>query len=94
MIQIKEAAKRAQDFIVEFFDKAEKIQVEAFSLSDDKKFWNVTFSFWQKSEQVNQLQSVLGINGSKIYKTIKIDIGSGDVIGIKVGIAENAAETV
>ncbi len=94
MIEIKEATKRAQDFIVEFFDKPEKIQVEAFSLSDDKKSWNVTFSFWQKSERVNQLQHILGINGSKIYKTIKVDIESGDVIKMKTSIAENAPETV
>ena len=94
MIEIKEAAKKAQDFIGEFFNNPEKIQVEAFSLSEDGKFWNVTISFWQKSEQLNQLQSILGINGSKMYKTTKVDVDSGDIVGMKDGIAENAVETV
>jgi hypothetical protein len=37
---------------------------------------------------------VLGITGRKIYKTIEIDIESGDVIAMKAGIAENVTEVV
>jgi len=36
----------------------------------------------------------LGITGSKVYKTIEIDAEKGDVIGMRVGIAENTTETV
>ncbi len=86
--------KRAKDFITKFFDEPERIQLEAFSLSDDKKSWNISYSFWRKTESSNQLQEVLGITGSKVYKTIEIDAEKGEVIGMKVGIAENAAETV
>jgi len=94
MIQIKDAIEKAKNSIIEIFEKPEKIQVEAFSLSEDKKSWNVTYSFWQKSDPVSQLQSALGITGSKVYKTIEIDAESGDILGMKVGIAENSAETV
>lgn len=94
MIEIKEATKTAKDFIVELFGSPEKVQIEAFSLSDDKKAWNITFSFWQKSEQTNQLQSILGITGSKIYKTIQVDIENGNVTAMKVGAAENVAEAL
>ena len=94
MIELKEAVEKAKDFIADFFDKPEKIQVEAFSLSEDKKSWNVTYSFWRKAESSNQLQTILGITGSKIYKTIQIDTEKGEVIGMKVGIAENLTETV
>jgi len=94
MIELKETVEKAKDFIADFFDKPEKIQVEAFSLSEDKKSWNVTYSFWRKAESSNQLQTILGITGSKIYKTIQIDTEKGEVIGMKVGIAENLTETV
>ncbi len=94
MIEFKEAVEKANDFIVNFFDKPEKIQLEAFSRSDDKKSWNVTYSFWRKAEPINQLQRALEITGNKVYKTIEIDAEKGDVIGMKVGIAENATETV
>ena len=47
MIQIKDAIEKAKNSIIEIFEKPEKIQVEAFSLSEDKKSWNVTYSFWQ-----------------------------------------------
>jgi len=94
MIELKEAVEKAKDFIADFFDKPEKIQVEAFSLSEDKKSWNVTYSFWRKAESSNQLQMILGITSSKIYKTIQIDTEKGEVIGMKAGIAENLTETV
>jgi hypothetical protein len=94
MIELKEAVEKAKDFIADFFDKPEKIQVEAFSLSEDKKSWNVTYSFWRKADSSNQLQTILGITGSKIYKTIQIDTEKGEVIGMKAGIAENLTETV
>ncbi len=94
MIELKEAVEKAKNFIADFFDKPEKIQVEAFSLSEDKKSWNVTYSFWRKAEPINQLQRTLGITGSKVYKTIEIDAEKGDVIGMRVGIAENTTETV
>ncbi|MDQ2747191.1 MAG: hypothetical protein M3T96_08035 [Acidobacteriota bacterium] len=85
MIQIKDAIERAKDSINEIFDSPEKLQIEAFVLSDDKKKWNVTYSFWQKSEPISQLQSILGITGSKVYKMIEIDAESGDIIGMKIG---------
>lgn len=94
MIEIKDAVKIAKDFIIEFFDKPEKIQIEAFSLSDNKKYWNVTYSFWQKAEVINELQTILGITGSKVYKTIQINVENGEVVGMKTGIAENLSETV
>lgn len=94
MIQIKDAIEKAKNSINEIFGEPEKIQVEAFSLSEDKKSWKVTYSFWQRSEPISQLQAVLGITGSKVYKTIEIDAESGDILGMKAGIAENAVETV
>ena len=94
MIEIKDAIEKAKNSIKEIFEEPEKIQVEAFSLSEDKKLWSVTYSFWQKSEPVSQLQLVLGISGSKVYKTIEIDAETGEVLGMKIGIAENAIETV
>lgn len=94
MIEVKDAIEAAKNSIIEIFDKPERIQVEAFSLAEDKKSWNVTYSFWRKSEPVTQLQSVLGIIGNKVYKTIEIDAENGNVVGMKAGIAENAIETV
>ena len=94
MIQINDAIEKAKNSIIEIFAKPEKIQVEAFGLSEDKKSWNVTYSFWQKSEPVSQLQLVLGITESKVYKTIEIDAESGEIIGMKIGSAGNALEVV
>lgn len=94
MIELKDAVKKAKDFIVDLYGEPEKIQVEAFNLSDDKKSWNVTYSFWRKAETINQLQSMLGITGSKIYKIIEIDVESGEVIGMKAAATENLIESV
>lgn len=94
MIEIKDAIKEAENFIKGFFSTPERIQLEAFGLSDDGKFWNITYSFWLKAEPINQLQTVLGITSNKVYKTIKIDAEKGGVIGMKVGSAENTIEAV
>ncbi len=66
MIEIEDTVKRAKDFITKFFEEPERIQLEAFGLSDDEKSWNVTYSFWRKAEPINQLQTILGITGSKV----------------------------
>jgi hypothetical protein len=94
MIEIKDAIEKAENFITDFFNNPERIQLEAFGMSDDGKSWNITYSFWLKAEPINQLQTVLGITGNKVYKTIKIDAEKGDVIGMKVGSAENTIEVV
>ena len=94
MIQIKEAIEKAKNSVNDIFGEPEKLQIEAFTLSEDKSSWNIMYSFWQKSEPVSQLQTVLGITGKRVYKTLEIDAESGDLIGMKVGMPENMSEAV
>lgn len=91
MIDITEAIEKARKFVVELYDETDKILLEGFSLSADRKSWNITYSFWRKNETPNQLQAALGITGSKTYKIIEIDGESGEVVGMKAGSTAESA---
>ena len=47
MVQVREAVQKAQTYLPDVFPTAEgkEVRLEGVELSDDAKFWTVTFSY-------------------------------------------------
>lgn len=82
MIELKEALNIAKQFIIEMSGEKSDFQIEEVALSDDKKNWQVTYSYSEKIENPNSLQSALGLEKRRLYKRIVIDAENKDVIGM------------
>ena len=82
MIELKEAIERAKQFLVELNGDLERFQIEEITLSDDKKKWLVTTSFFRKIQSPNELQKTLGLESERVYKRVVIDSESDDVLGM------------
>ncbi|HEV7645894.1 MAG TPA: hypothetical protein VGO50_18285 [Pyrinomonadaceae bacterium] len=82
MIDLKEAIDKAQEFIMQMYGLGEQLQVEEAILSPDKKSWSVTLSYFNKIKAPNELQKVLGLQGTKEFKRVVIDSENRSVIGL------------
>lgn len=82
MIDLKEAIERAKQFIVELNGEPEKFQIEEVILSEDKKTWLVTVSYYTKIDSPNELQKTLGFEGRKAYKRVIIDSKTEEIVGM------------
>lgn len=89
MIGLKEAINIAKDFIIEMNGEQEDFQLEEISLSNDKKNWEVTYSYNKKIDSPNQLQMALGFKSRKAYKRVIIDGESKEIIGMYNWAYEN-----
>lgn len=77
MIEVKDAAKKAAEYLKNFFPKADKIQLEEIEFSNDA--WIITLSY----ENVDS--SNWGyINSYRNYKQFIIDSSTGNFISMKI----------
>lgn len=81
MVQVKEAVQKAQDYLPEVFpdDNRNDLLLEGVELTDDFRFWTITFSY--DNNQPNQLARSL-----RVYKTIKLRAEDGQFIGARNGL--------
>ena len=89
MIGLKEAMEIAKNFIVEMNGEQENFQLEEITLSNDKKNWEVTYSYNKKIANPNQLQVALGFKAYRAYKRIVIDGETNEVVGMYNWAYEN-----
>ena len=82
MIDLKEAIERAKQFIIELNGETEQFQVEEVLLSEDKKNWFVTISYYKKIQSPNELQKTLGLESQRAYKRVVIDSENENVVGM------------
>jgi hypothetical protein len=82
MIDLKEAIERAKQFIIELNGEPEQFQVEEIILSEDKKNWLVTVSYFKKIQSPNELQKTLGFEGQRVYKRVVIDNKTEEIVGM------------
>jgi hypothetical protein len=77
MVKVKEAVQRAQTYLPELFqtNSAEDLRLEAVELSDDSRFWSVTFSYRQPDGMLGRID--------RDYKTIKLRSEDGEFIGAR-----------
>jgi len=80
MVQFKEAVRRAQSYLPDIFESAagKEMQLEGVELSDDTKFWTVTFSYWPSGESTTFLP--------REYKSIKLRAEDGEFFGARNGL--------
>ena len=81
MVQVKEAVQRAQAYLPDIFQSAEgqDLRLEGVELSDDSRFWMVTFSYAEPG-------GLLGRIG-RDYKTVKLRAEDGELFGARNGLA-------
>jgi len=77
MVKVKEAVQRAQAYLPEVFQTsaAEDLRLEAVELSDDSRFWTVTFSYRQPGGLLGRID--------RDYKTVKLRAEDGEFIGAR-----------
>lgn len=81
MIQAQEAVKLARESFDAVFasDAVAEVLLEEVELSDDGKFWLVTYSFdWQPTSGTSSIGP-----GDRRYKLLRLDIESGKLISMK-----------
>lgn len=71
MLEIRQAVSDSKKYLVDVFEEAHSsgVTLEGVELSEDMKFWLVTFSYW--------------IGTLKKYKTVKLRSDDGIVLGIR-----------
>lgn len=82
MIDLKEAIERAKEFIVEMNGQPENLQIEEVTLSSDGRSWSVTLSYFKRIQTPNELQTALGLEGTRTYKRVVIDSEDKKIIGM------------
>jgi hypothetical protein len=82
MLQVQDAVKRAKAYLPGLlFDTSSQIadvRLEEVELSEDEKFWNVTFSYLPVDTTVPLVM--------RQYKTIRIKAVSGEFVGLRNGM--------
>lgn len=83
MVQVREAVKKAQTYLPDVFQSAEgqDLRVEGVELSDDSRFWTVTFSYAEPG-------GLLGRIGRE-YKTVKLRAEDGEFFGARNGLSSS-----
>jgi hypothetical protein len=79
MINAKEAANAAIEYLQSFYKGSEKIMLEEVELSEEKKIWSITMSF----ENVDPADKTPAIINPRMYKVFRIDSTSGLVTAMK-----------
>jgi hypothetical protein len=86
MLQVQDAVKRAKAYLPGLlFDTSPQIadvRLEEVELSEDEKFWAVTFSYLPVDTTVPIV--------IRQYKTIRIKAGSGEFVGLRNGMLASA----
>jgi hypothetical protein len=80
--EIKDLSNAAREFIEDLYGKQQQFQIEEVSRDSKGKGWVVTVSYFRKHESPNDLQKLLGLYGSRVYKQLTI-LPDGTVTGIK-----------
>ena len=75
MVPVKEAVKKAESYLPEIFEGAagQDLLLEGVELTDDSKFWTVTFSY--------------GSALDRDYKTVRLRADDGGFVGARNGFA-------
>ncbi len=85
MVQVKEAVQKAKTYLPDVFQsvKGKEVRLEGVELSDDAKFWIVTFSYLQESGL-----AIMG-GATREYKTVKLRAKDGKFFGARNGLLDS-----
>lgn len=79
MINAKEAANAAIEYLKSFYPKAKNVMLEEVEWSEEKKNWSVTIGFENAEADDNNPSNI----NPKIYKIFRIDNAAGQVTAMK-----------
>jgi hypothetical protein len=79
MINAKEAANVAIEYLKSFYPGAKNIMLEEVELSEEKKSWSITISFENIDPEDKNPSNIF----PKMYKIFRIDNTSGQVTAMK-----------
>ena len=79
MINAKEAANAAMEYLKSFYKGAQNIVLEEVELSEEKKSWSVTISFENIDPDDKTLSKII----PRMNKMFRIDNTTGQVIAMK-----------
>lgn len=89
MLDVKEAGKETSAAIPQLFADVSDIRLEAVELTEDERFWLVTFSFMRpesskpvKSPFGEGLEALLQRGNGREYKVVRIDANNGRLLGV------------
>ena len=84
MVQVREAVQKAQSYLPDVFQSAEgqDLRLEGVELSDDSRYWTVTFSYAEPG-------GLLGRIGRE-YKTVKLRAEDGEFFGARNGFSSSS----
>ena len=85
MVQLREAVQKAQTYLPDIFPTAEgkEMRLEGVELSDDSKFWIVTFSY-------DPTRPVDIVRSQREYKTVKLRAEDGEFFGARNGFSSSS----
>jgi hypothetical protein len=79
MINAKESANAALEYLKTFYNGARNIVLEEVELSEEKKSWNITISFENIDPDDKNPSNII----PRMNKIFRVDNNSGEVIGMK-----------
>jgi hypothetical protein len=79
MINAKEAANAAIEYLESFYSGARNIMLEEVELSEEKKSWSISISFENVDPEDKSPAKII----TRIYKIFRIDNTTGQVIAMK-----------
>lgn len=79
MINAKEAANAAIEYLKSFYSSAKNIMLEEVELSEEKKSWSITISFENLDPEEKKPSTII----TRIYKIFRIDSNLGQVTAMK-----------
>jgi hypothetical protein len=95
VVQVREAVQKAQTYLPDIFPTAEgkQMRLEGVVLSDDAKFWTVTFSYelTQGEQMIRSLNDLSPREYShREYKTVKLRAEDGEFVGASNGLSSSS----
>jgi hypothetical protein len=100
MIELDEALKITRKFIEEVSRVDGGWELEEATLDNKKNIWHITYSFLRGNEILpspieplsSKLSEILSNRRRRLYRTVKINSETGQVLEMKAGFAERQPE--
>ena len=85
MLHVAQAAEIAKKFLISMYPDAARPRLEEIEADESEKAWYVTYSFIpQGTISLGELAAAVTGEARRIYKTIKLDAGTGAVTSMKI----------
>ena len=82
MLKFKDAVVRSRELLEDIQRvESQRVRLEGAELSDDERYWQITFSYWLPDDQ--PLSTELASDLFRKHTTIKLRAQDGELFGVK-----------